>query len=126
MQVTPRLQCLLVRTLPYGFNVRYINSSTNQVADCLSKLGPLQDRIKLFIFHIHELTCRLHLTARRIQLLHEATEQNDDLCLFKHIVQAVCPSQMQEVPLEIQPYLNSHEEIYGLLLKCTKSIAPTS
>ena len=44
--------------------------------------------------------------ASRIQLLHEATTQDDDLCSLKHIVQAAWPSQIQEVLLEIQPYWN--------------------
>ena len=35
-QVTPRLQCILIRTLPYTFTIRYIPGTKNLLADCLS------------------------------------------------------------------------------------------
>ena len=38
-QATPRLQKILIRTFPYHFIVHYIKDVTNQVADCLSRLG---------------------------------------------------------------------------------------
>ena len=34
-QATPRLQCILIRTLPYSFTVRYIPGLKNLLADCL-------------------------------------------------------------------------------------------
>ena len=37
-QATPRLQCVLIRTFPYHFKVRYIPGPTNHVVDCLSRL----------------------------------------------------------------------------------------
>ena len=36
-QATPRLQCILIRTLPYNFTVRYISGPRNLLADCLSR-----------------------------------------------------------------------------------------
>ena len=38
-QATPRLQCILIRTLPYHFMIRYIPGAKNLLADCLSRLG---------------------------------------------------------------------------------------
>ena len=38
-QATSRLQCILIRTFPYHFTVRYIPELTNQLADCLSRLA---------------------------------------------------------------------------------------
>ena len=35
-QAKPRLQRILIRTMPYHFTVRYIPELTNQLADCLS------------------------------------------------------------------------------------------
>ena len=35
-QATPRIQCILIRTLPYNFTVRYIPGTRNLLADCLS------------------------------------------------------------------------------------------
>ena len=70
---------------------------------------------------------QLQAAASRLKLMHEATAQNDDLCSLKHTVQAGWPSQIQEVPFEIQPYWNFHEEItigHGLLLKGTRTTLP--
>ena len=36
-QATPRLQCILIKTLPYTFTVRYISGLRNLLADCLSR-----------------------------------------------------------------------------------------
>ena len=44
-QATPRLQHILVRTLPYDFTVRYIPGLRNLLADCLSRLGDKEDTI---------------------------------------------------------------------------------
>ena len=38
-QAMSRLQCILIRTLPYNFMVRYIPGPKNLLADCLSRLG---------------------------------------------------------------------------------------
>ena len=38
-QATPLLQRILIRTFPYNFKIRYIPGLTNQIADCLSRLG---------------------------------------------------------------------------------------
>ena len=46
-QATPRLQRILIRTFPYNFTVRYLPGLKNQLADCLSRVGGLQDSIKL-------------------------------------------------------------------------------
>ena len=37
-EATLQLQRLLIHTFPYDFTVRYIKGSTNQLADCLSRL----------------------------------------------------------------------------------------
>ena len=74
-------------------------------------MGPLDEKIKLSIVQVHKIISRLQATASMIKLLHEATAQGDDLCSPKHIVQAGWPSQIQEVPLEIQSHWNFGEEI---------------
>ena len=46
-QATPRLQRILIRTLPYQFTVRYLPGLKNQLADCLLRVGGQKDEIKL-------------------------------------------------------------------------------
>ena len=53
---------LLICTFPYDFIVRYIKGSTNQLADCLSKLRCQKDEIELPKLKIHAITKQLHAT----------------------------------------------------------------
>ena len=55
-QAAPRLQRILIRTFPYNFTVCYIPGVTNQLADCLSRLGDQKDTIKLPKLHIYQIT----------------------------------------------------------------------
>ena len=55
-QATPSLQRILIRNFAYHFTVKYIPGSTNQLADCLSKLGVQKYTIKLLKLHIHQIT----------------------------------------------------------------------
>ena len=52
-QATPRLLCILIRTFPYHFKVRYIPDKTNHLADCLSRLGFQKDTISLPKLHVN-------------------------------------------------------------------------
>ena len=54
-QATPRLQCILIRTLPYNLTVRYIPGVRNLLADCLSRLGDQKDTIKLPKLHFYQI-----------------------------------------------------------------------
>ena len=58
-KATPRLQYLSVSTLLYDFSVKYINESTNKPEDCFSRVGPLDDKIKLPVIHVHQLPTAL-------------------------------------------------------------------
>ena len=58
-QATPRLQCILRRTFPYHFKVRYIPGLTNHIADCLSRLGFQKDTISLPKLHVNQITSQL-------------------------------------------------------------------
>ena len=58
-QATPRLQRILIRTFPYHLKVRYIPGLTNQVTDCLSRLGFQKDSISLPKLHVNQITSQL-------------------------------------------------------------------
>ena len=78
-----------MRTLPYHFNVTYIKSSANQFEHCLPRPGPLQNKMKLPIVQIHEITCLLQAIMGRIQLLHGTTEQ-DGFAHLSIVCKLVC------------------------------------
>ena len=126
-EATPQLQQLLIHTFPYDFTVRYIKGSTNQLVDCLSRLGCQKDKIELPKLKIHAITRQLHATADRLNQFHTETTQDEELALLKHIVQTGWPHDIHDLPKEIQPYWTFHEEMTiedGLLLKGTHIIIP--
>ena len=126
-EATPQLQWLLICTFPYDFSVRYIKGSTNQLADCLSRLGCQKDQIELPKQKIHTIIRQLPATADRLNQFHTETTQEEELVLLKHIVQIGWPQDIHDLPKEIQPYWTFHEEMTiedGLLLKGTCIIIP--
>ena len=126
-EATPRLQQFLICTFPYDFTVRYIKGSTNQLADCLSRLGYQKDKIQLPKLKIHAITRQLPATADRLSQFHTDTAHAEELALLKHIVQNGWPQDICDLPKEIQPYWTFHEEMTigdGLLLKGTHIIIP--
>ena len=56
-QSTPQLQ--RIRTFPYNFKIRYIPGPTNQIADCLSRLGVQKDSISLPKLQVNQITSQL-------------------------------------------------------------------
>ena len=73
---TPRLQHLLNRAFQYNFDVKYIKGETNAVADCLSRLGVMKDKIQLPKAMIHTVSVELPATEDfRAQVLDETETQ---------------------------------------------------
>ena len=69
IEATPRLQHILLRTLPYNFTVRYIPRPKNYLADCLSRLGYQKDSIKLPRLHVHQISQQLPARSNKLQEL---------------------------------------------------------
>ena len=97
-QNTPRLQCILIRTLPYNFTVCYIPGPKNQLADCLSRLGQQKDAIKFPKLHIYQISQQLPARSDKLQELREATQAYDELALLKHTIKSGWPSTIKEIP----------------------------
>ena len=110
-QATPRLQWILIRTFAYHFTVRYIPGSTNQLADCLSRLGGQKDTIELPKLHIYHITSQMNARSASLNDIRIATQEDDELALFKHTIMHGWPSTIREVPSEIQPYWTFREEL---------------
>ena len=103
-QATPRLQRILIRTLPYNFTVHYLPGLKNQLADCLSRVGGLQDSIKLPKLNVYQITSQLNARSDSLQQLQEASHRDDTLAILKYTIQKGWPSTIKELPSEIHPY----------------------
>ena len=68
-QATPRLQYILIRTLPYNFTVRYIPGPKILLADCLSRLGDQKDTIRLPKLHVNQISQQLPARSNKLQAL---------------------------------------------------------
>ena len=126
-QATPRLQRILIRTFPYHFTVHYIPGVTNQLADCLSRLGGQKDTIKLPKLHVYQITQQLSARSDSLNQLRVSTQADDELALLKHTIMQGWPSSIKQVPPVLQPYWTFREELTvedGLILKGTRIVIP--
>ena len=127
-QVTPRLQRILIRTFPYNFTVCYLPGLKNQLADCLSRVGGLQDSIKLPKLNINWITSQHNVRSDSLQQLYEASQMDDTLAILKYTRQKGWPSIIKELPSELQPYQTFREELTiedGHILKGTRIVVPS-
>ena len=85
-QATPQLQRILIRTFPYNFKIRYIPGPTNQIADCLSRLGVQKDSISLPKLQVNQITSQLKARNDSLHRIRLATQAYDNLAILKHIV----------------------------------------
>ena len=85
-QAIPQLQRILIRTFPYHFTVHHIPGPTNQLANCLSRLGTQNDSIKLPKLHLYQITNQLNARSDSLNQLHVATQEDDELVLLKHTI----------------------------------------
>ena len=102
-QATPQLQRILIRTFSYHVMVCHILGPTNQLADCLSRLGTQNDSIKLPKPHFYQITNQLNARSDSLNQLHVAMQEDDELVLLKHTITNGWPNTIKEVP-KVQAY----------------------
>ena len=123
VEATPRMQRLLLPTIPYDMAVENIKGETNFIADCLSRAPVAKDTIKLPILQVNQITAHARCTQDRIDRLQQSTAKDDTLALLKHTVQHGWPQTITE----LHPYWTFREEISiedGILLKGERIIIP--
>ena len=76
---------------------------TNQLADCLSRLGGLKDTIKLPKLHAYQIIHKLCARSDSLQHIGIATQEDDELALLKHTITQGWPSTIKEVPSVYSP-----------------------
>ena len=86
-----------------------------------------KDSIKLPKLHIHQIISQLHARSDCLQDFRIATQEDDELALFKQTIMTGWPSTIREVPSKIQLYWTFREELTaedGLVLKGTYIVIP--
>ena len=69
VEASKTMQRLLLKTIPYHFDVEYIKGSTNVIADCLSCSPIATDSIPLPILQVNLVTRSLSCTPDKMQWL---------------------------------------------------------
>ena len=69
LEASKTMQRLLMKTIPYHFDVEYIKGSTNVIADCLSHAPITTDSIHLPILQVNLVTQSLRCTPDKTQWL---------------------------------------------------------
>ena len=100
----------------------YTLGLTNQLADCLSRLGGQRDTIKLPKLHTYQITNQLCTRSDSLQQLRIATQEDDEIALLKHTFIQGWPSTIKEVPSVLQSYCTFRKKLTiedGIILKGT-------
>ena len=107
----------------------HIPGPTNQLADCLLRIGNQNDSIKLPKLYVYQITSQLKARSDTLNQLHTATQGDDELILLKHMITNIWPNSIKEVPSEIHTYWTFSEELTiedGLVLKGTQIVIPSN
>ena len=80
----------------------YLPGLKNQLADCLSRAGGLQDSIKLPKLSIYQITSLLNVRSDSLQQLCEASQADDTLAILKYTIQKGWPSTIKELSSQIR------------------------
>ena len=110
---TRRLQRLLIRTFAYNLTVRYIKGENNQLADCLSCLQYMKDKISLLKLKINFTESHLRAKQDTMQEICTETRLDDKLASLMHVIVSGWPETIKElapalkVILDIQRRINS-------------------
>ena len=88
----------------YKYYIFLFPGVTNQLADCLSRLGGHMDTIKLPKLHAYQTTNQLCARSDSLNRITIVTQEDDELALLKHTITQGWPSTIKEVPNVLQPY----------------------
>ena len=109
--------------------MHHITGPTNQLADCLLRLGNQKDNIKLPKLYVYQNYQSTQGQEWYIKPTPYSYPRNDELILLKHTITNGWPISIKEVPPEIQAYWTFWEELMiedGLILKGTWIVIPNS
>ena len=95
VEISPRIQRLVVRSFPYQpFHIRYRKGMEIPLADALSRVTPLpmeEDGIKLPIIAVNQVTVNIPYSSNELEQIHEETRRDPTLKLLMHCISVGWP-----------------------------------
>ena len=131
IDISPRIQRLVFRSLPYDFNVEWIPGKHIPMADALSRVSPLREEngIQLPIIRINYITGTIPMPSEQMERIKISSANDPTLKdLLKYIADG-WPTEKKSLPKQLQLFWNYRDELSvenGLLLKSTRILIPES
>ena len=115
VEISPRIQHLVVRSFPYQpFDVQYRRGTEIPLADALSRVTPLpmeEDGIQLPIIAVNKITANIPCSSNNLDQIHEETRKDPTLKLLMHYIAGGWPRERKQLPREIHDYWNYREDM---------------
>ena len=90
VEISPRIQCLVVRSFPYQpFDIRYCKGVEIPLADALSRVIPLpmeEDGIQLPIIAVNQVMVIIPCSSNDLDQIHEETRKDPTLKLLMYYI----------------------------------------
>ena len=134
IDVSPRIQRLIVHALPYNFHIAYIPGKQIPMVNALSRNLKIsedkeEDQISLPILAVNYITGNYQLYPEKsvINSIREETSNDATLQLLAKYITSGWPVDQKKIPKELHPYWNYRDEISmedGILLKSHRILIP--
>ena len=133
VDVSPRVQRLIVRSFPYlPFNVAYKKGKDIPVADALSQVTPMdpEDNIQLPIIAFNMILMSVHpqdTFSKKLDQLRKSTAQDNQLTRLSHYINTGFPCDEKNLLTDLQEFWNHRDTLSienGLITCGNRIIVP--
>ncbi|XP_031333730.1 uncharacterized protein K02A2.6-like [Photinus pyralis] len=135
-KVPQRLQRFMLKIQAYDLEVQYVPGNKMFVSDTLSR-APLSDKLleisdefdKDLNLHVNLLVCNLAVSSEQLNKIREQTNNDQTLLTLSKYYQDGWPSNRNNIPLEVRPFLKFSEFIHvadGIVFKGDCIVIPSS
>lgn len=131
-KIPPRLVRLMLKIQQYDLDVIYVPGKKMYISDTLSR-APLPESMyelnKNVEVHVGVLISSLEISKDRLNKFKEQTHTDKSLNSLIQFIKKGFPSDKNDIPIEVRPYLKFIDQIYladGLVFKGESVIVPQS
>ena len=115
VDISPRIQRLVVRSFPYQlFDVQYRRGKDIPLADALSRVSPTpveEDGIQLPIVAVNLITSSVPVSSSEIEMIRGETARDMTLNLLRHYIHVGWPVDRRMLPRELHTFWNYREDL---------------